>query len=103
MSTLTAAVLLLAASASAEPRMDGGNISIARNSVAVSGGRLIGSGYILDGVTGESAVAEASGGALMMSHGLANLLSQPGTITSITGVTKTSGTLDIYWVAPGRD
>jgi len=87
----------------AEPRMSGGAVAVPRSVDARGGGLSSGGGLILDAVVGENSVSTASGAGFATSPGLMSLIAQPGSVTSITAVTKDTGTLTLSWVSPGLD
>lgn len=78
-------------------------MSVPRNLVASGGGLSSGGGLNLDSVVGENSVSTASGAGFATSPGLMSLIAQPGSVTSITAVTKDTGTLALSWVSPGLD
>lgn len=100
---LLAALLVSASSAFAEPRLTGSGEQILRNATDSGGAVVSGGGMTLSYAVGESLVASASGGAFRVEAGLVPMLAQPGTVTSIVAVSKSTGTLDLAWTAPGRD
>ncbi|MDD5304443.1 MAG: gliding motility-associated C-terminal domain-containing protein [Elusimicrobia bacterium] len=87
----------------AEPRLSGGAVAVARNSVARGGGLSAGGGLILDSSIAENAVSTASGAGFVTSPGLMSIIAQPGSVTGIAAVSKDTGTLTLSWVAPGLD
>lgn len=101
--TLFLLALLAAGPLRAEPRLDGAGVSIPRNAVN-GGGRLCsGGGLTLDGAAGEAAVftfASVAGSGYL---GLMNEIAQPGSVVSLTAATKSTGTLNLAWNAPGLD
>jgi hypothetical protein len=103
----TAALALLALLAPlglhAEPKLTGGSDTIPRNLVASGGGLSSGGGFILDSSIGENGISTASGAGYAAAPGLMSLIAQPGSVTSITAVTKDTGTLTLSWVSPGLD
>lgn len=100
---LAALVLAGAGPLWAEPALTGANAQIRRNAVVSGGSVSTGGGLTLTSTVGESAVASFSGGATLGQAGIVPVLSQPGTVATITAVTKSTGTLDLAWTAPGRD
>jgi hypothetical protein len=75
-----------------------------RRNVAGSQGQLMtGTGLSLNTTVGETAFAGASGGALAVSAGYMPHAAQPGSVVSITAATKSTGTLELSWTAPGVD
>lgn len=107
MATVWARVALLALCAApglrAEPGISGGAVAVPRSAVAGGGGLSSGGGLILDSVVGENSVSTASGAGFATAPGLMSLIAQPGSVTSITAVSKATGTLDLSWVSPGLD
>lgn len=87
----------------AEPGLSGGAVAVPRSAVARGGGLSSGGGLILDSVVGENGVSTASGAGFSIAPGLASLIAQPGSVTSITAVSKDTGTLTLSWVSPGLD
>ena len=98
-------VCALASYAYAGIPMSGGNNSIRRN--LVSGGGSIssgtGTGFSLNCALAEAAITTFTGSGFKFSSGLMHLAAMPGTIISITAVSKTTGTLELAWAAPGLD
>ena len=87
----------------AEPSISGGAVAVPRSVVARGGGLSSGGGLILDSVVGENSVSTASGAGFTTAPGLMSLIAQPGSVTSITAVSKATGTLALSWVSPGLD
>jgi hypothetical protein len=87
----------------AEPGLSGGAVAVPRSAVARGGGLSSGGGLILDAVVGENSVSTASGAGFAIAPGLASLIAQPGSVTSITAVSKDTGTLELSWISPGLD
>ncbi|MDE2141434.1 MAG: gliding motility-associated C-terminal domain-containing protein [Elusimicrobia bacterium] len=100
---LTLLALLAPRGLHAEPKLAGGAVAVARSVVARGGGLSSGGGLILDSTVGENAVSTASGAGYATSPGLMALIAQPGSVTSITAVSKDTGTLTLSWVSPGLD
>lgn len=92
-----------AATASAEPRLTGTDVSIPRGVVGAGGGALTGGLYLFDGAAGEGAIGAPAGGAYKLESGVVPQLAQPGTVTAIVAATKSTGTLELTWTAPGLD
>ncbi|MBI4060561.1 MAG: fibronectin type III domain-containing protein [Elusimicrobia bacterium] len=101
-SALPLLALLIAPVLRAEPRLSSGVEEIPRNLIASGGGLSSGGGLILDASIGESVVS-ASAATLKMTPGLMPLIAQPGSVTSITAVSKATGTLELAWSSPGLD
>ena len=83
--------------------MAGGDNSIRRNIVSGGGAVAAGTGRSLNYALAETAVTSFSGAGFKFSSGYMPLAAQPGTIISITAVSKTTGTLELAWTAPGLD
>jgi len=83
--------------------MAGGDNSIRRN--LLSGGGVVssGSGYSLNCALAETATTTFTGTGFKFNSGFIPLVAQPGTVVSITSVSKTTGTLELAWIAPGLD
>lgn len=81
----------------------GGAVSIRRNLVSEGGAVSTGAGLSLNCALAEAAVGTFTGAGFAFNAGLMPLAAQPGTITSLTAVTKTTGTLELAWTAPGLD
>jgi len=96
-------VLLCAPFARAEPRLSAGSTEIPRNLIASGGGPSVGTGLRLDATIGEAFITGTTGAGYTTQPGLMPLLAQPGSITSITAVSKSTGTLQLAWTAPGID
>ncbi len=71
----------------------------------ISSGTNSGTGYSLYTSVGEAAFSRASAGSYAVNPGYIKLAAQPGSLTVITStaVTKSTGTLELYWTAPGAD
>lgn len=87
--------------------LTGSGRNIRRHTVS-SGGMLLadaGSTLRLESYVGEPAVSFSSmtGTDRVVPSGLAHMAAQPGTVTSITAVTKDTDTLTLRWVSPGVD
>lgn len=59
--------------------------------------------FTLHSTVGEPGAAASAGGGFRLQAGFMPLASQPGAITAITALSKSTGTLDLAWTAPGRD
>jgi len=100
---LSGLLLLPAANVFSMGKMSGGGFVVARR-VAASGGRTtISGGQVINTTVGEAWTGAASGGGFRLHAGYMKLAAQPGSITSITSVTKATGTLELAWDAPGLD
>ena len=100
---LALSALLCAAPAVAEPKLIGGSESIPRNAVC-AGGQLAGSASaVLNNAVAETGVSSFTGAGLNLYAGLMNLAAQPGSVTSLVAVSKSTGTMALAWTAPGLD
>lgn len=97
--------LLLAGvdSARAGERLAGGAYAITRHSSPNAGQLMGGGAFSLNNTAGDVGMQTAAGGAFINAGGLQRLMAQPGSVVSITAVTKSTGTLDLSWNAPGLD
>lgn len=95
-------LLALALPAASEP-LSGGGYKISRHAAASGGEISTGGGLILTGVAGQGAMAEAAVAGVKVQGGLAALIAQPGSVVSLTALTKSTGTLTLAWNAPGLD
>lgn len=95
--------LLLAGGAQGGERLTGGAFAITRHASPNSGGLLAGGPHFLNNTVGGVGLETASGGAFASAGGLPRLMAQPGSVVSITAATKSTGTLDLTWNAPGLD
>jgi hypothetical protein len=100
---LTALGLLGAGRAPAGEKMTGGAYAITRHASANAGQLLSGGPHLLNNTVGGVGIETAFGGAFTNARGLQRILSQPGSVVSITAATKSTGTLDLSWSAPGLD
>lgn len=69
----------------------------------ISSGTNSGTGYSLYTSVGEAAFLKASAGSFSVTPGYIRLAAQPGSVVSISTVTKSTGTLELAWRAPGAD
>lgn len=83
--------------------MAGGENSIRRNLVSGGGAVASGTGLSLNYALAETVITTVTGSGFKFSSGLMPLAAQPGTIISLTAVSKTTGTLELAWTAPGLD
>ena len=83
--------------------MAGGDNSLRRNLLSGGGAVASGAGFSLNYALAEAVVATFTGAGFKFSTGFLPLAAQPGTIISITSVSKTTGTLELAWTAPGLD
>jgi hypothetical protein len=95
-------LVALALPAASEPLVGGGYM-IARHAVSAGGERSEGGGLVLTSIAGQGATSEASDASYQVHGGMGELLAQPGSIVSITAATKSTGTLNLNWSAPGLD
>ena len=93
----------LAGSAISGISMTGGDNALRRNLVSSGGALSSGTGFSLNCALAETVVSSFSGAGLGFDSGMMHLAAQPGTVVSITAVTKSTGTLDLAWSAPGLD
>lgn len=101
---LSAALALgFAGGAQAGIPMSGGDNSIRRSLLSGGGAVASGTGFSLNYALAETAITTITGSAFKFSSGLMPLAAQPGTIISITAVSKATGTLELAWTAPGLD
>lgn len=100
---LAALGALSAGVARAGEKMTGGSFAITRHASPNAGQSLSGGTYLLNNTVGAVGIETASGGAFLSARGLQRVLAQPGSVVSITAATKSTGTLDLAWNAPGLD
>ena len=62
-----------------------------------------GGGFSLNTSIGEAAFSSASAAGFAVNPGYIKLAAQPGSVVAITAVTKSTGTLELAWIAPGAD
>ncbi|MDD5628552.1 MAG: gliding motility-associated C-terminal domain-containing protein [Elusimicrobia bacterium] len=91
------------APASAEPGLSGAGVAIRRNLIAGGGGSAAGAGLALDSAVAEAGISTLTCASAQVFPGLMHEISQPGSITSITAVSKDTGSLELSWPSPGRD
>lgn len=77
--------------------------ALQRSAQTAGGESSSGGGANLLSAVGEAAVSTAAGGAYRLEAGYGHLMAQPGTVTSLVAVAKTTGTLELSWTAPGAD
>ena len=99
---------LLAAFTAASPafggaRLEGSSENLHRNAVTAAGGRSTATGLILTNAVGETGVTAFSAAGFRLGAGHMRNFAQPGSVASITALTKTTGTLELAWTAPGLD
>jgi len=83
--------------------MSGGAMEIARWTASAQGRISSGGGFSLNTTIGEAAFSSVTAGGLAVNPGYMKLAAQPGSVVSITAVTKSTGTLELAWIAPGAD
>ncbi len=103
--TLTSFGLLLAGAgvARAGEKLSGGAVAITRHATPNGGRLLSGGAFVLNHTVGSVGIETVSGGAFINARGLQRVSAQPGSVIAITAVTKSTGTLDLSWNAPGLD
>lgn len=79
-----------------------GAAALLPRSTTAGGGRATGGGFILDTAVGEAA-GGFSGAGRAVEGGYAPLFAWPGSVTALTALSKSSGTLELTWTSPGRD
>ncbi len=100
---LAALIVLLAGPLWAGGKLVGTDAVVARD-VQQSGGKLhSGGGVTLLASVGGVGRSKFAGTNTKLDGGYIPLSSQPGTITAITALSKSTGTLELSWTAPGRD
>lgn len=82
--------------------MTGSSLGIRRNAQA-SGGLLASAGFKLSAAVGETVASTFTSASFGFDAGLPPIFAQPGTVTSIVAVTKSTDTLELAWTAPGLD
>jgi hypothetical protein len=89
--------------AEAVGEMSGGSMTVARWAGNSQGQVSSGGGFSLNTSIGEAAFSNVSAGGFSVNPGYIKLAAQPGSVVSITAVTKSTGTLELAWTAPGAD
>lgn len=89
--------------AAAMGKISGDSMAVSRWAGNSQGQLSSGGVFSLNTSIGEAAYSVAGAGALALNAGYIKLASQPGSVVSITAVSKTTGTLELSWVAPGAD
>lgn len=102
---LSAALLLAGPCRRAEAlgSMSGGSVNLSRWSDNSGGQVSAGGSFSLNASVGETAFSSAAAGSFSARPGYMNLAAQPGSVVSITAVTKSTGALELAWAAPGAD
>ncbi|HNW44551.1 MAG TPA: gliding motility-associated C-terminal domain-containing protein [Elusimicrobiales bacterium] len=100
---LLAFLLLPADNAFPIGQMSGGGFVVSRRVSASGGRRTVLGALALNTTVGEAGTGAAAGGAYRLHPGYMKLAAQPGSVTSITAVTKSTGALELAWAAPGLD
>lgn len=105
LTTITFAAFFSLASANvfASEKLSGGNFVIARNNIGADGRRVTAGGVNFNTAVGEAGITSAAGGGFRFHPGYMKSAVQPGSVVSITAMTKSTGTLDLSWQAPGLD
>lgn len=101
--SLLASLFFAAAPLHAEPQLIGLTEQILRNAVNNGGMLASNASFNLNNSVAEAGVSSFTGGGLSLYTGLMELEAQPGSVTSIVSVSKTTGTLELSWNAPGLD
>ncbi|MBI4425339.1 MAG: gliding motility-associated C-terminal domain-containing protein [Elusimicrobia bacterium] len=101
--SLILAAALVPAAAQAGSKLTGSGRNVLRNDSGVGGSPSAGGGFKLNARVGSVGNGSFSGGALRARAGLMHTAAQPGTVTELVAVSKSTGTLDLAWTAPGRD
>lgn len=89
--------------AEAVGEMSGGSMAVARWAGNSQGQVSSGGGFSLNTSIGEAAFSSVSAAGFSVNPGYIKLAAQPGSVVSITAVSKSTGTLELAWVAPGAD
>ncbi|MEI7530069.1 MAG: fibronectin type III domain-containing protein, partial [Elusimicrobiota bacterium] len=89
--------------AEAMEKMSGGSMAVARSANNSGGEVSAGGAFSLNASVGETAFSSAAAGSFSVTPGYTGLAAQPGSVVSITAATKSTGTLDLSWLAPGAD
>ncbi|HAH07859.1 MAG TPA: hypothetical protein DCM05_15270 [Elusimicrobia bacterium] len=94
---------LWAPDAFAGQKMIGAGESIPRTSLNGGGGVSTGGGVVLSKTFNETGISSFTGFGYKLDGGLLSLVAQPGSVTAITALSKSTGTLELTWTAPGLD
>jgi hypothetical protein len=89
--------------AHAGQKLTGSTFMIARNTNDSGGRRFSSPNFNLNAAVGETRISSSTGIGINLYPGYVKLASQPGSVISITAVTKTTGTLQLNWTSPGAD
>jgi gliding motility-associated-like protein len=100
---LAASALAFAGSADAGVKMTGGTFDLARHSSPNAGQTVSGGAFALNDTIGDVGVQAFAGGSFALAGGLQRQMAQPGSVVAITALSKSTGTLDLTWNAPGLD
>ena len=84
-------------------KLIGATESIPRNEVTGGGLLSTGGGFSFNSGLAQTSVSSFSGAGFRLYSGLMHSIAQPGSVVSIVSVTKTTGTLELAWSAPGLD
>ncbi|MBI4347061.1 MAG: gliding motility-associated C-terminal domain-containing protein [Elusimicrobia bacterium] len=103
--TLALAALLFGAASplSAGERLVGAGLGIKRNAVSAGGELATAAGASLNHAVAEASVSTFTGAGYKLYAGLLHLAAVPGSVTAIVAVSKSTGTLELSWTAPGLD
>lgn len=95
--------LAIAAPCAAGAKLSGAVESVPRHAVTGAGGLFASAGYSLNAAAAEAGGSSMTGTGYRLHAGLMNLVAQPGSVTSITALSKSTGTLALSWNSPGLD
>ncbi|MBI4347898.1 MAG: fibronectin type III domain-containing protein [Elusimicrobia bacterium] len=84
-------------------KLTGGDTALARDLQQSGGSKIAGGAFSLHSAIGGVGRTALAGSSARLDAGYIPLASQPGSITAITALSKSSGTLELSWTAPGRD
>ena len=97
-------VLLVSCPAFAGTPLTGISESIPRQTLNQGGGISSAPGFLLAQSFGETGVTEFSDSSSKnVKAGILSVTAQPGTVTSITALSKSTGTIELAWTSPGLD
>lgn len=83
--------------------MSGGSMTVGRWAGNTQGQVSSAGGFSLNTSIGQAAFSSVSAGGFSVNPGYIPLAAQPGSVVSITAVTKSTGILELAWIAPGAD
>ncbi|MBI4676477.1 MAG: gliding motility-associated C-terminal domain-containing protein [Elusimicrobia bacterium] len=101
--TVFLAALICASPVVAGTKLVGTVDSIPRNSFTAGGLLASNTNRSLNNAVSETGVSSFTGSSFRLHSGLMNIIAQPGSVVAITAATKTTGTLELSWSAPGLD